>query len=428
MVDDDDAPMKLDDRALPAARHLVGPGAIDVLRLPIEASGGSITSARPVHVQYRPGSDVVVRYSAWVSWNGAAPRRETLAACSAINGIPPGTVAVTAATTSGPLDVGVWRWPFDPVLTGLDRVVTPNGVADALRPTHGPLDPHGLRLDVVAYRPTERTVIRVDDSDGAIAFLKIVSPSSVASIVDRHAALLTAGVPVPCVDRADGDAGLLVLEPLRGPTYRELIKSDADGWPCADEFDRLAEAFAATRLDAEPLASRLSDGALHAHMLAGVMPDAAEPLARLARRFETAEEEPVTATIHGDLHDGQIIVRDARIVGVLDIDDAGPGRPIDDRANLIARLLYREHTTGSTNPRLSEHIETLRRASGATYDPVLLDVRTAAALVGLATGPFRLQSPGWRDTIRTLVAVAESLCMRELSAGAHRPLTETCAR
>lgn len=420
--------MNSDDRALPAARHLVGPAAIDVLRLPIEASGGAISSARPVYVQYRPGSDVVVRYSAWVSWDGADPRRETLAAASTINGVMPGAVAVTASTPTGPLEVGVWRWPFDPVLVGLERAVTATAVSDTLEATHGVLDPRQLHLSVVAYRPTERAVIRVDSPSGPIAFLKIVAPDEVAGIVDRHAALLDAGVPVPRIERSDADTGLLVLEPLLGPTFRELVKSGSGGWPDSAEFDRVTDAFATAQVDGEPLASRLVDGVLHAQMLATVMSSDEEQLGRLVQYFEQTHDEAAGTTVHGDLHDGQIIVRNGRIVGVLDIDDAGLGRPIDDRANLLARLIYRLHTSESASSQLGQYIEKLRSDSAERFDPSTLDVRTAAALVGLATGPFRLQSPCWRDTVRSLFDVAESLCMRELSASPHRPLTEVCAR
>ncbi len=162
----DHDPVKLDDRSLPAARHLVGPDAAEVLRVPVEASGGRLLSARPVQVQYRPGSDVVVRYSTQISWNGAPAQRETLAASSMIHGSHDGTIAVTATTSDGPLDVGVWRWPFDPVLLGLPHAVAPSSVAAMLHSIHGPLDPQVVRLEVVAYRPTDRAVVRVD-VDGA---------------------------------------------------------------------------------------------------------------------------------------------------------------------------------------------------------------------------------------------------------------------
>jgi Phosphotransferase enzyme family len=444
----DDRKVHFDDRALPAARHLVGPDAIDVLRPPVEATGGAIDSVRPVHVQYRPGSDVVVRYSALVSWCGAEPRRETLAAASTVHGPMPGALTVTASTPAGPLDVSVWRWPFDPVLVGLARVVTPVEVAQVLRSSHGPLDPRELRLDVVTYRPTERAVVRVDRrergdrgdrndrGDRTVAFVKVVPPSDVDGVVERHASLLQAGVPVPRIEHADARSGLLVLEPVIGPTFRELVKSNTGSWPDAAEFDRIGDAFAGAELDAAPLASRLADGVLHARMLATVMPTAATQLTRLAERFERADLADSTTchvtTIHGDLHDGQVIVRDGRIIGVLDIDDAGPGRPIDDRANLLARLLYRVHTSTTPDARLVEHVELMTVSSAGRFDAPDLAVRTAAALVGLATGPFRLQSPDWTTTIRRLLDVAETLCtdgsMRGLSPQPHRDLTNTCAR
>lgn len=429
----DDRRVNLDDRALPAARHLVGPGAIDVLRPPVEATGGTIDSVHPVHVQYRPGSDVVVRYSASVSWNGGAPRRETLVAASAVHGVMPGALALTASTPAGPIEVGVWRWPFDPVLAGLANVVSPAKIADVLRPSHGRLDPRDLRLDVVTYRPTERAVLRVDGPDGTVAFVKVLPPADVDGVVNRHAKLLAAGVPVPRIEDADAVTGVLVVEPVVGPTFRGLVKAGSGSWPTGTEFDRLADAFAASALDTAPLASRLGDGALHARMLSTVMPEATAQLTRLAERFEQTHDDDAHTTIHGDLHDGQVIVCDGKIVGVLDVDDAGPGRPADDRANLLARLLYRAHTSPSSpSPRLVEHIDELAVSSGDRFDLDELAVRTAAALVGLATGPFRLQSPEWRSTIGRLLDAAEILgtdgWMRGLSPQAHRDLTDTCAR
>ena len=50
------------------------------------------------------------------------------------------------------------------------------------------------------------------------------------------------------------------------------------------------------------------------------------------------------------------------------------------------------------------------------HDIVDLDVHTAAALVGLATGPFRIQSDGWRTNVTDLLRLAADLSMRELSA------------
>lgn len=416
--------MILADPALSAVQHLVGPDAIDVLRLPVEAVGGNIHEARPVHVQFRPGSDVIVRYSASVSWQGNPPVRETLVASSTVRGIHEGAVVVTAETASGPIEVGVWRWPFDPILTGLGSAVSPSAAGKLLG-----LDPSHLSVHVVAYRPTERAVIKVASTadDSVHAYIKVVAPNTAGAIVERHDALLAAGVPVPPVTFADEPRGLLVLAPLPGPTLRQLIKGTPGRWPSSDELDRLADRFTAAELHMTPVAAKLADGALHARMLAVVLATQRDRLEALAQRFESAIRPEAHTTIHGDLHEAQLLVVDGCVSGVLDIDDAGPGAAVDDRANLLARLLFRA-LTGAANPApIVAYAEALRSASTRRFGTSRLDVHTAACLVGLATGPFRVQSTGWPQAVERLVDHAHQLSMRKVSATPHRTLTATCA-
>jgi len=416
----------VDDPAVPAARHLVGPGAFDVLRLPIEAAGGRLDDCRPVDVQFRPGSDVIVQYTAHVSWQGGPSKRETLVASSTFGGAPDGTVVVTADTPSGPVDVGVWRWPFDPVLRGIEHVTSASSVGRLLD-----LDPDDISVEVVAYRPTQRTVIKVSSALGDVvhAYIKVVAPDAVRSIAQRHAALRSADVPAPLVTATDEALGLLVLEPLVGPTLRNLVKGTPGTWPSCDEFDRIGDGFAATTLDAPAVASKLTDAALHARMLALVAPERRATLEVLAECFESAPVPPSDVTIHGDLHDAQLIVVDGEIRGVLDVDDGGPGAAIDDRAKLIAQLLFRVDAGASDAAAVAvaDYAESLRHASAPRFDADLLDLHIAACLVGLATGPFQLQLTGWRDTVATLVDRASQLAMRELSASPHRGLRTTCA-
>lgn len=407
----DDRSVRLVDPALPAAQYLVGAQAVDVLRLPIEATGGVIESVRPVQVQYRPGSDVVVRYSARVAWHGEPAKRETLVAASAVHGTHQGSVLITADTGFGPVEVGVWRWPFDPVLVGLADVVSPTSAAELLD-----IEPAGLTVEIVAYRPTDRAVVRVARGGAAIAYIKVVPPHRAWDITHRHDALLAAGVPAARVIAGDHDRGLIGLEALVGPTLRELIKDDEPGWPDPVEFARLSDAMAPARVTGAGPASRLTDGPLHANMLAAVMPESAPLLDELAARFESYPAPSVDGTVHGDLHEGQIIVRDRRIVGVLDVDDIGPGASIDDCANLIARLRFRAATSADRAAKLDDYASALQVAGRERHDAQRLDVHIAAALVGLATGPFRIQADGWRDTVALLLEHAAELSMRELSA------------
>ena len=395
--------MLISDDALPAAAHLVGPGAIDVLRVPVEAAGGVLSFARACSVQYRPGSDATVRYTAQVSWDGAAPERETLVAGTTAHGTHPGAAIVAADTPAGRLEVGVWRWPFDPVLAGLRTAVTPSSAAALV----GVDDRRDVDLEVVAYRPTDRAVVRVRHG-GQVTYFKVVPPHAGAELAERHERLRDAGVPAPRVRQVD-ERGILVLDELSGSTFRDLIKANTGTWPGPAELDELADAFAMADLRSPPVPRAVDHAVLHASMLATVMPEQRARLEGLADTLQRFEPGPQRSTVHGDLHEGQLVVDGGRIVGVLDIDGAGPGDPVDDRANLIAHLRYRAVTTPRLRRRLGEHADLLRRGGRDRFDRERVDLSTAAALVGLATGPFRVQQPGWRASVGAMLDEAKRI-------------------
>ena len=122
----------IDDALLPAASYLTGPDAIDVLRTAVEAVGNELLQCQISQVQYRPQSDLIVRYRCDIR-NGDKTTSETLLAGTTTSGLHIGTLPVEAETPDGRhLQVGVWRWPFDPVLTDLAELVTPSGAARLL--------------------------------------------------------------------------------------------------------------------------------------------------------------------------------------------------------------------------------------------------------------------------------------------------------
>ena len=82
----------------------------------------------------------------------------------------------------------------------------------------------------------------------------------------------------------------------------------------------------------------------HAELLARVLPEQRDRLQTLTTAIAAAEQRRVDAwAVHGDLYEAQLVtaVDSPRIVGVLDLDDAGPGDPIDDRATVLAHLWSR---------------------------------------------------------------------------------------
>ena len=132
------------------------------------------------------------------------------------------------------------------VLRGIEHVTSAASVGRLL--DIDPDDANPLAVEVVAYRPTQRTVIKVSSVHGDVvhAYVKVAAPDAVRSIAQRHASLRSANVPAPLVTATDEALGLLVLEPLVGPTLRNLVKGTPGAWPSPDEFDRISDGFAAT--------------------------------------------------------------------------------------------------------------------------------------------------------------------------------------
>src|SRR5690606_12485824 len=91
----------LDDAVLPAAAYLTSPAAGDVLGAALAAGGAELRSSEPNHVQYRPESDLVVRYKAEVAYPDGRVAVETLVAATTVHGPPPGTVPVEAELDDG---------------------------------------------------------------------------------------------------------------------------------------------------------------------------------------------------------------------------------------------------------------------------------------------------------------------------------------
>lgn len=406
-----------DDERLPAAAHLVGHGARELLATALTVGDGRLHDARACHVQYRPGTQAVVRYDTTVSWSGAAPVTETLLVGTHRDGPLPGTVPLVADVRGVELAVGVWRWPFDPLMPELADLVTPARAAEHLAGLiEGP-----LTLDVVAYRPTERAVVRVGNRSGDVIWVKVLPPARVADLAHRHERLAAAGVPVPDVLAADDEQGWIAMSDLAGPTLRDRVKGAPGNWPAAPAFTDLLRRVRSAELTATEVPTRTGDARGHATMLATVAPEFADRLTTMidALADELAAVARRRAIVHADLHEAQIVLDETGdIVGLLDLDDAGWGDPLDDFATVLAHLRYRRLLAdGAPAARLERFTTALADEFAAEctalgHDPAHLDRVTAAALIGLATGPFRTQQADWRATTSRLLAEAEALLAR----------------
>jgi hypothetical protein len=95
------------------------------------------------------------------------------------------------------------------------------------------------------------------------------------------------------------------------------------------------------------------------------------------------------------------------VVGLLDVDTAGRGARIDDCATLLAHLVLLEHVL----PRPGTVVHYRRDVEAALlrrWPAGQLRPRVAAVLLGLATGPFRVQQTGWPSRTDERLALAEA--------------------
>jgi aminoglycoside phosphotransferase (APT) family kinase protein len=402
----------IDDPLLPAAAHLTGPGAVDVLHPAVSAEGGALVSCRTSQVQYRPESDLVVRYRCEIRRHGAIVN-DTLLAATTLGGPYPGTLPIEAVTPDGTtLSVGVWRWPFDPVLTELRTMVTPPLAGEHV----GDLVGSDIRIEVVAYRPTERAVVRLHGDRGEI-YVKVVAPAATASLIARHRALGNAGLPVPSILRSG--TGWIAMEALAGTTLRERLKSGSPHLPAPDRYRHMLETLSSVHLDdAAPVRSRLQDAPHHAAMLATVLPAAGGRLAEIVGRLSAPPRRSAVGTVHGDLHEAQLIVDDDDVTGILDIDDVGRGDRLDDVATLVGHLRFR--AASSADPRVDDYAVRVRDALSHEFDDADVDRHVAAVLVGLATGPFRIQQEHWEaTTLLVLDMIEHHLALADAPMGAR---------
>jgi hypothetical protein len=113
--------------------------------------------------------------------------------------------------------------------------------------------------------------------------------------------------------------------------------------------------------------------------------------------------------VHGDLYEAQLLVAGGRFSGLLDVDTAGAGLRADDWANLVAHLSVLTLVTQQTKAIRRYGREVLAHAE-SVHDPADLRARVAAAVVGLATGPFRVLERTWpANTLRRLELATEWL-------------------
>jgi aminoglycoside phosphotransferase len=366
---------------------LLGEGALDLWSAAISPSGAALRSLRATSVSLRADGSATVQYAAELTDAAGEPLPDTLAATTGSR-IPPGAAVLSDGAGT---DVGLWRWPHDPALPALRRATTATAVRRWLPALGVPAADARLRLR--AHRPGRRAVVEVTGAAGRW-FLKVVRPADLPGLVARHR-LLAGHVPVPEV-LATTEDGVLVLPALAGTPMRAVLDDPAARPGAAvltGLLDRLPTA------DLPRVRGPVERAAGHATVLGLVTPHLRPRLAALTAALTSADlGQHDVVPVHGDLYEAQLLLGGGGVCGLLDVDGLGSGHRIDDLANLLGHLAVLGH---------DDYRHEL--AAALPWAPAELAPRVAAVVLGLATGPFRVQSPGWPRATEARLALAERI-------------------
>jgi hypothetical protein len=259
-----------------------------------------------------------------------------------------------------------------------------------------------VRTRLRAYRPSRRAVVEVR-GEHTLAYLKLVRPADVERLHRSHTDL-PAGFPAPPSLGFDLGLGVLALRALPGVTLRKALADPETPLPPARALRAILRRLPGPRDSAHPR-SPIEQLATLSGLLSLILPGEKERVEELVKRIGS-DTQPATAAVHGDFHEAQLLVERGRVVGVLDIDTLGRGRTGDDPATLIGHLAVLQ--TSSAHPdRVGDYAAATLREWDRWVDPIDLRRRVAAVIIGLATGPFRVQVETWPTEVRRRLDLAE---------------------
>jgi hypothetical protein len=385
----------IDDPVLPVD-SLLGDGAPGLLGTAVAGAGGDLCSAEPRQVIYHPGRSLTVRFDAELRWPGAGAQPASLVA--SVGDPPPDGAAIV---DDGDHTVAVWQMPHDPYLPGLALALDPTEVRLLLADLGATVSHPSTRLR--SYRPGRGATVQVD-AGAQRFFLKVVRERAAPRLHQRHM-LLADHVPVP---RSLGwsEHGIVVVQALGGSTLRHALLEGAST-PPAYALTTMLDSLPAPQWPTsvpDGWRSERSAGVVAA-LLPHLRPRVDALAATLADAEHQAADEPL-APVHGDFHDRQLLVRNDRVCGLVDVDDFGVGQRLDDLATLVGHLSAFARAAPHPRPieqqaaRLLDHFD-------RCIDPVLLRYRVAAVVLGSATAPFRALEHGWPAVIGQRVELAE---------------------
>ncbi len=377
------------------AKKMTDGAAVTAMVSSLSRDGWDVVTHRRRSVQRR-GNDVSIVFQVTMKRDGE-DRTATVAVHWTNRTMPPGARMVLV---SG-LRLHVWRYPSDPFLPGLVRVTSKRRLRtflDEIAIAPGEVEELVRRV----YRPTRRGVIeaRLTAPDGGEyrIYCKVLGDRNVEKLAARtleiaaHHRALAERVPVPEVLAVVEDQGLVILAEVPGSTLRLAI---LDGKPCPTPAEVAGLALSISDLEVTSNADpqRYADPTRHASVLAGILPAQAARVRGMVA--ECVDLKGPLVTVHGDFHDGQVLVQDGKVSGLLDVDGIGEGLLAHDAGRMIAYVESIADIERADEASVMAYSQGLQAAFADHVDAETLARATAAAWIALATGPHRRQQADW---------------------------------
>ncbi len=378
------------DREIDEHALLSGPAAGELLTAALATDGLRLGGWSVHSLHHRPGAGVTVGYVVHVAGGGDQPPLYLYATTAKLT--RPGPPPLRLTSPDGH-DIHVWRHPLDPELPAFPVACDPGLLGARIGPVKA--------LEVLAYRPTRRAVVRavLAGPPEETVYVKVVRPGRGDALTDRHQILVDAGVPAPPVRYADDD-GLAVFAAGSGVSLAEMLVRglDIDAGPGTAE--RVLAALVAT-LDAFPtellelpLRPAWADRVDHyAHAAMTVLPAAADRISALVAGIHhgiaTSDSGRIVPT-HGDFYEANVLMEpdlaEPRVRTLLDLDTVGPGRRVDDLACLLAHVSVLPHLAPPLYQHVPAILEVWTGICGRLVDPVNLHARSSAVVLSLVSG------------------------------------------
>lgn len=380
----------------------------------LAAAGWELVSWELGPVHHRPGAGVTGVFSIGVRWagTGRSPSRRVDAvpspthACITSCSVPhpaPGLAVLHRRTADS---LSVWLHPADPLLPGLAAALDPARMTPfAFGPGRAP---GATELALRSYRPLRRAVVLARNGEER-RYLKVLRRQAAKPLVERHRMLRAAGVPAPVV-AGEPEQDVVAMHPAPGTPLADLLMHDG-----AADLDAGALVRVLTSLPAEvltlparpPWSARIRDygeGAVVA------LPGEAARIRRLAGDIDamvrSSDGGPLVPT-HGDFYEGNLLITDGTVTGLLDVDALGPGHLVDDLACFLGHVAVLP-ALHAGYVHVPQALLRFLAAFDRHVDPVALRSRAAAVSLTLVAGArHRAGNDGGTGEAESRLRVAE---------------------